>query len=293
MFTIRLLFVALVWGINFSVIKFTLAEIHPLSFTVVRFALASAFLFTVMYAAKTSFYIARQDRLSLVKLGFFGISLYNFLFMYGLKHTTAANSAMLISLSPLFGALFLASAGKERITPRMGLGLFLASAGVFLVIRSQHGAMVLSASGFSGDLLTLFAAISWAIYSIAAKPLLAKYSPLAVTAYSVSSGTVLLLPISMPALIAQPWHSVSLLSWSALMFAALIAAGIAYVLWYQGIQRIGVTRTMTYHYLMPIAAVIFAALFLHERIALLQMIGGASILLGIFLVQSKYPAAGQ
>jgi len=291
MLNFRLLFVALVWGINFSVIKYTLADFHPLSFTVIRFALAAVFLFTVMYATKEPFFVERADRFPLVKLGFIGIALYNILFMFGLKYTTAANSAMLISLSPLFGALIMAKQGNERITRRVGMGLGLASTGIFLIIRSHHGAPVLSGHGFAGDFLTLCATVSWAIYSIAAKPLLAKYSPLTVTAYSIFAGSALLLPISIPALIDQPWNAVSPLSWSALIFASLIAAGIAYVLWYQGIQRIGVTRTMVYHYLMPVAAVIFAALFLDEQITVLKIMGGSAILLGVFLVQNNKPAS--
>ena len=72
-------------------------------------------------------------------------------------------------------------------------------------------------------------------------------------------------------------------------FAAFLAAGVAYVFWYQGVKRIGVTRTMVYHYIMPFAAVFFAAYALEERITLLQIAGGSSILAGVYLVQKKTP----
>ncbi len=284
---LRLLSVALVWGVNFSVIKFALTDFHPLGFTVLRFALAAFFLVTLMLATREPFTVLRRDRISIVLLGFIGITLYNVFFMEGLQYTTAANSALLISLSPLFGAVIQAASGNEKFTARAGSGLALASVGVLLVIRSHHGEVRFTSSGVIGDLLTLCATLTWALYTIMAKPLLERYSALKVTAYSMAAGGVLLIPPSLPGLINQSWSGISVGSWSALGFAAFIAAGAAYVLWYQGVKKIGVTRTMVYHYVMPFAAVLFAAAALHERITVLQVIGGGAILTGVYLVQSR------
>ena len=287
MLNIRLMFVALVWGVNFSVVKFAIADFHPLGFTVVRFALAALFLIVVMLADQVPLAIERQDRFSIIRLGFLGITLYNILFMYGLKLTTAADSALLISLSPLFGAFISAATGKERLTVRIGAGLALATAGVVLVIGSHHGDPNASSSDVAGDLLTLCATLTWALYTISAKPLLEKYSAVKVTAYSFASGSLLLLPMSVNGLMSERWSSVSALSWTAMAFASFIAAGVAYVFWYQGVKDIGITRTMVYHYLMPFAALLFAAVALGEQITLLQCIGGAGILSGVYLVQKK------
>jgi drug/metabolite transporter (DMT)-like permease len=86
-------------------------------------------------------------------------------------------------------------------------------------------------------------------------------------------------------LIHQTWSAISAPAWAALGFAAFISGGLAFSLWYQGIKRIGVTRTIVYHYLVPFVAVVFAAVFLDERISSLQVLGGLSILAGISLVQ--------
>src|SRR5208283_1837328 len=108
-----------------------------------------------------------------------------------------------------------------------------------------------------------------------------------ITAHSMFAGSLLLLPASIPGLCNQSWSAISMLSWSALAFAAFIAAGIAYVFWYKGVKALGVTRTMVYHYLMPFAAVLFAAVALGEKITRFQIGGGASILLGVYLVQLR------
>jgi len=286
MFNPRLLFVAAAWGINFPFVKFALTDFHPLGFTVIRFTLASLFLIAVMGLNHESYWIDRRDSFAFVKLGLLGITLYNIFFMYGLRYTTAANSALLISLSPMFAALIQAVSGKERLTFRISTGLVLASFGVFLIVRSHHGELSFSSSRMMGDFLTLCATLTWAFYSIKAKPLLEKYSATKVTAYSMLAGSILLLPVSVTGLFNQSWSGVSLLSWSALAFASFIAAGIAYVFWYQGVKELGVTRTMAYHYLMPLAAVLFAAA-LGEEITSFQIAGGTAILLGVYLVQMK------
>jgi drug/metabolite transporter (DMT)-like permease len=287
MLDLRLLAVALVWGINFSVIKYAIRDFSPLSFTVVRFVLAALFLFALMAVRREGFTVDRRDRLPIAVLGLIGITLYNLLFMEGLKHTTASHSALFISMSPLFAAVMQTLAGREKFTASVAGGMFLASAGAYLIIRSTHGAIAFTSATVTGDLMTIGASVLWALYTMLARPLLTRYSPLTVTAYSVAAGALLLLPFSAAQLADQPWHAVSAGSWTALAFAAWIGGGMAYIFWYEGVRRLGVNRTIAYHYLVPFVAVVVAALFLGERIAPLTVLGGAAILAGVALVQSN------
>jgi len=285
----RLLFVAIIWGVNFAFVKYALADFLPMSFTIVRFSFAALFLFLVMLMRGESLALDRRDLGAAIKLGFIGITLYNLLFMYGLNYTTASNSALFISSSPLFAAFILALSKRERIHAHIVAGLAMATLGVFLIIQNKPGGLSFSGRGLAGDLLTICAAAFWALYTVKAGPLLVKYSAIKITAYCMATGTVLLLPIGSYELLRQPWSTVSLLSWAALAFSALISGGVAFTLWYQGVKRIGVTRTIVYHYIVPFVAVLFAALFLGERITLLQIAGGISILAGVYLVQRRKP----
>jgi drug/metabolite transporter (DMT)-like permease len=285
MFDLRLLFVSLIWGVNFSVIKFALADFLPLSFTTARFVLASLALFVVMIARREPFAVARRDRLPLALLGLLGITLYNLLFMKGLQLTTASHSALFISMSPLFAAMLQTLRGKEAMTRSLATGLFLAAAGAYCIIRSTHGEIHFGATTVTGDLLTIAASVLWAFYTVLAAPLLERYSPVTVTAWCVAAGTVLLLPASAGELMSQSWTAVQAASWAALVFAALIGAGAAYVLWYEGVKRLGATRTIAYHYLVPFVAVLTASLFLGDAVRPLTIIGGVAILAGVALVQ--------
>lgn len=287
MLDLRLIFVAIVWGINFSIVKFALTDFHPLSFTVVRFFLGSLFLLALMRVNREPFGIERSDRFPIVRLGLVGIALYNIFFMFGLKHTTASNSALIIALSPLFAAVIRTVKGHERLTRTAGAGIILAAAGVVLIIQGRGAGLGFSFRTLRGDLLTLCASFFWALYTMNAKPLLEKYPPVKVTAFSMAIGSVLLLPPAAYDLARQSWGAITLSAWSALGFSAIVSGGIAFSLWYRGVKRIGVTRTIVYHYLVPFVAVIFAALFLGERITAPQIIGGAAVLAGVYLVQRR------
>lgn len=289
MVDLRLLLVAIIWGVNFSVVKYSLAEFLPLSFTVIRFFLGALFLFGVLLLGREPLRVQRGDIPALARLGIIGIALYNIFFMEGLRLTTASHSALLISLSPLFAALIQAALGRERLSFRIAVGIALASAGVYLIINNR-GALQHNRAALPGDLLTVVASMLWALYTLTAKPLLEKYPAVKVTAYSMAIGSGVLLPVSIPDLVRQQWGAVSALSWGGLAFAAFISGGIAFSLWYRGVKQIGVTRTIMYHYLVPLVAVLVAAQFLGERFAPSQALGAAAILTGVFLAQKKTAA---
>ncbi len=285
MLDLRLLFVAVIWALNFALVKYALSDFSPLSFTVARFAVSSIFLLVVMALRRESFRIERSDVAAVIRVGFIGIMMYNLLFMFGLRYTTASNSALFISASPLFAVLVLGLMKRQRMAAPVSAGLLLSMIGVICVLASKPGSLSLSREDAAGDLLTLCAALFWALYTIFARPLVEKYSALKITAYSMASGTVMLLPVGARDLIVQQWTAISAGAWGSFAFSTFLSGGLAFTLWYDGVRRLGVTRTVVYHYLVPFIAVVFAALFLHERILLLQIVGGAMILAGVYVVQ--------
>ena len=93
----KLILVSVIWGVNFAFVKYALADFYPLSFTIVRFSLAALFLVLVMRIRRESLALDRRDIAEVIRLGIIGITLYNLLFMEGLNHTTASNSAISLS----------------------------------------------------------------------------------------------------------------------------------------------------------------------------------------------------
>jgi len=278
MFDLRLLFVALAWGVNFPIIKHSLADFLPLSFTIVRFALASSALFGVLALRRLPFVIARRDIPTVAALGLTGITLYNLLFMKGLQLTLRPFRSVHLPVA-LFAAVLQTIRGRERMRAPLALGLLLATAG---------------ATASSGAPMATWIS-AWKPSPATADHL--RFGPLGllhVLAARCSSATACNIDRlersrrdrtsragAAGDLMSQSWNTIQAGSWAALFFAALVGAAAAYVLWYEGVKRIGVTRTVVYHYLVPFVAVLVSSFFLGDAIKPLTAVGGIAIIGGV------------
>ena len=130
-------------------------------------------------------------------------------------------------------------------------------------------------SSLAGDLLTLCAVGCWAVYTVGSRPLLSRYSPLAVTGITMLAGTALYVPASFPELAQVEWGRVPAWAWAALVLSALLALNVAYLIWYTSVQRIGNVRTSAYSNFIPLVAMTVAAVALGETLSAPKMAGAA------------------
>jgi len=106
------------------------------------------------------------------------------------------------------------------------------------------------------------------------------------TAWTLWVGAVGLALLGSPALAHQDWGQVTPLGWAALVFSGLFAIGLAYLIWYRGVERIGNTRTAIFGNLTPVVAMIAAAVLLHEQPSRWALLGAALTLGGVMIVRS-------
>jgi drug/metabolite transporter (DMT)-like permease len=272
-----LLLMVLIWGSNYSVVKAALVEILPQAFNALRLGVASAFFAAAMlYQGWPR--VVRRDWARLALLGAIGHFVYQACFMGGLARTTASNSSLLIGCSPVAVALASAVAGHERVPRAQWLGVLLSVAGVYLVVGRDAE---FGTTSLVGDLLTLCAVGCWAVYTVGARDLLTRYSPLTVTGLSMLLGTALYAPASAPQLLAMEWGRVHPWAWVALVLSALLALNVAYLIWYTSVQRIGNIRTSVYSNIIPLVAMGVAAITLGERLTVWKFAGAACVLSGV------------
>ncbi len=277
----------LVWGANFSIVKAALSTLSPLAFNAVRFSLATALLAGILRRQGKPLGVARADVWKVIVLGLLGHGFYQIFFIEGLARTTAANSSLIMATVPVFVALLSAALRLERITLRRWIGIFLSFLGIFLVILGGGGRIQINVSSLVGDLLILSAALTWGVYTVFSKPLLARYSPLHLTAITMVSGTALLILAGVPALIEQSWAAVAPSAWAGLVYSAVFAIAIAYLIWFTAVQRVGNAYTAVYSNGTPVVASLLAWLVLREPFRPLQAIGGVVILIGLALARSR------
>src|SRR5690606_15031359 len=148
------------------------------------------------------------------------------------------------------------------------------------------GELTLTSQSFVGDLLILARSFLWALYAVLAAPLMARYSPLRVTALTTAIGAAPLIVIGLPATLALDWSQVNLWGWSGLVYSAVFAIVVGYIIWNNGVKKIGGTRTALYNNLIPVIGVITATVLLGERLTPLKIAGAAVIFLGLHLART-------
>jgi drug/metabolite transporter (DMT)-like permease len=127
--------------------------------------------------------------------------------------------------------------------------------------------------------------LCWALYTIGARPLMARHSPVGVTALSMLIGTAIYAPLAAPSFARVDWHAVSAITWMKLMYSSAFAICVAYTIWYAAVRAIGSARTAVYSNLLPIIAMLTAYFWLHEPLGPAKIAGATAVLAGVALTR--------
>src|SRR5215204_1239498 len=291
-----------IWGANYALVKSVFREIDPQAFNALRLIEASV----VMVAANlivsrvrpraadrgssaeiasifhTPAPVTREDWIRLAWLGLFGHCFYQYLFVGGLARTSVANGALLVASTPVVITFLSWVSGKESIGVLHWAGTILSLLGIYIVVgRGAH----VSGESLRGDAMLVAAVICWALYTIGARPLMVRHSPVGITALSMLIGTLLYVPLASPALARVPWATISTITWVKLVYSSFFAICVAYTIWYAAVREIGSARTSVYSNLLPIVAMITAYLWLGEPIGPAKILGATAVLAGIALTR--------
>jgi drug/metabolite transporter (DMT)-like permease len=277
-----LVIVVLTWGANYGIVKSAFRELSPVLFGAIRFTLSGLLVLAITYKWEKSVAVQKKDFWKIVWIGLLGIGAYQVLWSVGLNLTSASNSALILSTTPLWGALYIHLVEKESVPPKHYLYMLVSLMGVALVILKPTARLHFSINTLTGDLLTLVAAFFAAVFlSVWSKPLLRIYSPLRLMGYCMMVGSVVLW-LAVPFLgTITPLNQVGAKSWWALGYAIFLAGIIGHVSYYGGIGKLGVTQSMVYLYLIPLWAILFNFFWMGEMILFQQILGGLLILLGV------------
>lgn len=273
-----LLLLALIWGVNFSVIKTALAELDPLAFNALRFPLASLVLLILLRIRGPLPLPHRHDLLRVALLAALGHVVYQLFFIYGIDGTLAGNASLILATVPVWTTVFSTARRHERPDALVWSGVVGTFLGMVLVVLGGRASLRLGGGTLVGDLLTLGAAVLWSAYTVGSRDLVVKYGSLPMTAWTLWLGTLGIVVVGVPAVSRTTFSEVSPLGWAGVAYAGALGIALAYLLWYRGVQRLGNSRTAVYSNLVPVVALVVAWLWLGEVPTGLQ-IGGAALIL--------------
>jgi drug/metabolite transporter (DMT)-like permease len=217
-------------------------------------------------------------------------TLYQFLFALGLQRTKAGNAGLILALVPIFAFLIAVFTKRESFRRGVVAGIFLSLIGVTAIIGFSSSGVSLNGT-WRGDLMLLGAAWLWGWYTARSTPLLMKYGSVAMTAWSLFSGTALLVPLSVPWLLKQDWADIEPAAWAALVYSGLLSIVYAYCVWAYALVKVGATHTSMFSNVTPIIALFGGWLLLGEQPSPAQLIGVALVLTGVFMVRSRKTSA--
>jgi drug/metabolite transporter (DMT)-like permease len=279
-----LLLMALIWGVNFAVVKYATGQIAPLAFNSLRVVLAIVVLAGIIVVGKYALPTGR-DRLVLLGLGTLGNGLYQVLFIEGISRTRAGDAALLIAAAPALMAIIGWMRGSERTGPRGIAGIALSLFGIGLVVFGDEGGARSGSATLLGDGLILLGCACWSVYTVLLKPYTERIEGISLSFLTLVGGAVPLLLVSLPSLARTSWPTVGAGAWGAVSYSGIFAIALAYLFWYRGVKVLGPTRTGMYANLQPVIALAVAWATLGETPHLPQLAGAACIMSGLVLTR--------
>lgn len=283
-------FAAVVWGASFIATKVALADISPVAIVWLRFAMGVVILGAAV-AVRKEFALPKQSEWGyFALLGFLGITFHQWLQSNGLQTSEASTTAWIVATTPVFMALLGWLVLKEKLSAVKVFGIALAFAGVLLVVSDGDLASIsVGKFGAPGDVLILISSVNWAVFSALSRRGLKTYSASLMIFLVMSFGwlftTVLFIGggdyAELPALTFNGWLGV--------IFLGVFCSGLAYIAWYDALQVLSTAGTGVFLYIEPLIAMVVAFMVLGEAITVAALIGGAVILLGVWLVNKPSP----
>ncbi|HKG91561.1 MAG TPA: DMT family transporter [Gemmatimonadaceae bacterium] len=280
-----LFLMAVIWGANFSIVKYGAQALSPLAFNGLRVGVAAVALFATSLAVREP-WPARRDALRIAALGTIGNGLYQILFIEGLARTRAGSAALVLAASPAFIALLGWLRGVEQVRPRALLGIAVSFAGVAVVLSGTSGGAGTSGASLVGNLLVLAGCFCWAVFSVGLQPYTRRLHPVHIAALTMAGGAVPVLLTSARAIAATPASALTAGALTAVVYSSIASLVVAYLIWNRGVRVLGPTRTAMYSNLQPVIAVLVAWRFLGEVPTPWQVAGAAGVVSGLLLTRS-------
>ena len=275
------------FAVNFSLVKYiSPALIKPYAINIFRVGISLVLFWLLWTMSDVKPHIKKKHWGRFFVCGLTGIAINQMFFIKGLTYTSAIHASLLILLTPILISVFAFTVLKEKVTIIKTMGLTLGVGGAVLLILSKEQSSTATNYLF-GDLLIIINAISYTVYFIIVKPLMAEYPPLHIVRWVFTFGFLMILPFGWNEFISIPWEKLELSHYLSILFIVVPGTFLAYFFNIYGIQHLGAGTTGSYIYTQPVFAALIAVIFFHEHLTTSKLLAGIMIFLGVFLISLK------
>jgi drug/metabolite transporter (DMT)-like permease len=275
------------WGTGFYFGRLALNEMSVQWMVLYRFLFACVGMAPVMATQRVRLTAGETRMLLLAAM--FGIPIQFLVQFHGLVLTTVSHASLMVGAMPVLLAAAAAMFAGERLDGIGWLALCASTAGAAMVVlggsRVTTGRETPSLAGDLLVIVSLVVALAWILLS---KKLMETHSPPVVTAYTIYSGTVMLLVWIFGRQLLAPWtHEivqpmpfahVSTTAWVALAISGVMCTATTTLLWNWGIHHVPASRAGVFLNIEPALGSVLGVELLGEKLGPYAWLGGALIL---------------
>ncbi len=270
---------AVFWGTNFEATRLVLIEMPPWTAAALRFAVAAALALLWLWSTRgLDLGVLRRNAIAFASLGLIGVTGFNAALFLGMKTSSPVTAALIMGTSPLTTNLLDAIINRRRPAGLALIGMAISLIGVALTVGAFSGARLAP-----GDILIAGGSLAWALYSIGCRRWVAGAAPLETTVWTMVFGASALVAIAFT--LESPMRllaGASPVFWLASLHMAFIGSVLAFVFWQVGIAQRGPAATSVLFNLVPVSALMIAAIF-GRLPGLSQVLGVAVAIFGVWL----------
>ena len=286
-----------IWGSTFAVTKDVMAEFPPLALAFLRVAISAVLLLPLAWMRHRR--AAANARPlpwgTLFAMGLIGVALHYSLFNLGMVYISASQGALVQSSIPAVTALIAVVGLREHASSRRIAGIVLSVIGIVVIFMGAEDSGGSATSGsisgqWLGNLLMFGSVIAWGIYTSLAKRV-AAFDPLVVTGYVIAFGAVLLLPFALYELSGRDLPRITAFGSLQILYLGGMASGIAFLIYNRALEGMDASQAGVFANLIPVVGVLSGVIFLGEPLSLRAILGGAIVMLGVWITGSERPGA--
>jgi drug/metabolite transporter (DMT)-like permease len=264
--------------------KYGVSLVSPLFFASLTNLIAAAGLVLIILLKRESLAILIKKRffILLFLIGFFGTTLSNIMFFYGVRLTSGINSAILLQVEPIYSLIIGYLLLQERVTTRQIISTMLIIFGTLIVIYQGTSRMNW------GDILILLTPLCYQVGHFFSKQLLneTEISPLFIATGRTFYGGLILLILNQ----FTGNHELNILIQPNILaifiFYGIVVYALSYLTFYAAIKRINLSKASAIISVYPAISIILARFILKEILDFYQLSGFCIIMFGIFYLSN-------
>lgn len=280
---IALIIVNLIYALNYTIAKDVMPEyIQPSGFILLR-VIGGSILFFVTYIFFVKERVKKKDFFSLMLCGLFGVAINQLFFFEGLNLTTPINAAIIMTISPVLVIITSAIIIKEKITVRKIIGIFLGLIGACILILNS-GDISFENDFFTGNILVLINATSYAVYLVLVKTLMKRYNPITVMFYVFIFGLIFVIPFGIDEIQKIDLTTFNEEIYLKIGFVVICTTFIAYMFNAFALKSLNPSVVSVYIYLQPLLASLIAIALNSDSLSLVKILSAIFIFSAVFLV---------